>query len=546
MIGLQIISTQKNNMINSVLFEQHEKSGNYAQDMLDAFKAVATDPIEFLRIVRTRDEVDKVNPVKPFPIDLEYLQFYVRLWQRENFIAVPKSRRMKMSWINLALIAWDVMFNYSREWACVSKKEEDSDELIKRIKFIYENLDQSKIPKELFPKVNYKYCSIEIPEMHSRAKGYPSGANQLRQYTFSGILGDECAFWDDAQEMYKGSLPTTEGGGRMILISSVAPGFFKKLVYDQLDSELDFDATLIESYVAKEPMQGVKIWKNPKNDFCIFDLHYTADPAKRSKEFINSIRLKLPKRDWQQEYEKVWDSFEGMPVYEDWNKKVHATMSAAPQIGLPLLRGWDFGLTPACVIGQLQGNKLIVLREFTALNQGVDKFSDWVLPSCNMLFPGYDWIDFIDPAGVNRDQSNEGSCAQVLDSKGLKCIAGEVTFVKRQKAVTKFLTTFDKGEPCFEVYIPGCTKIIQGFDGGYCFADTSFSKDMNAIRPVKNEYSHPHDALQYIASSILLFKKTHSRVIPRVSYSFGKDLQTEPTGPYHGMQMRPLPDVKTN
>jgi hypothetical protein len=58
------------------------------------------------------------------------------------------------------------------------------------------------------------------------------GADQLRQFTFSGILGDECAFWEEARKFYSASAPTIEGGGRMTLISSRSPGFFQRLCYD--------------------------------------------------------------------------------------------------------------------------------------------------------------------------------------------------------------------------------------------------------------------------------------------------------------------------
>jgi hypothetical protein len=66
-------------------------------------------------------------------------------------------------------------------------------------------------------------------------QGFPQGADQLRQFTFSGILADEMAFWNDAQEMYSASFPTLEGGGRFTAISSPGAGFFKALVFDQLD-----------------------------------------------------------------------------------------------------------------------------------------------------------------------------------------------------------------------------------------------------------------------------------------------------------------------
>lgn len=204
-------------------------------ELLDRLSRIRRDPVEFLRCVRTRDEVDKTNPVKPFPADLAYIKLYAKLWQRERFIAVPKSRRMMMSWVNIALFTWDAMWNRGRAYAFVSKKEDDSDDLVKRAKFVVENLDEKLVPKELVPRCEYKYGKLTFPDIGSSISGFASGADQLRQFTFTGILADEIAFWTEAQKMYAASFPTLEGGGRFTAVSSPAPGFFKALVMDDLE-----------------------------------------------------------------------------------------------------------------------------------------------------------------------------------------------------------------------------------------------------------------------------------------------------------------------
>lgn len=478
------------------------------KELLNKFMRIKNDPIEFLKAVRTKDEVDQMNPIKHFPIHLEYLQWYVRMWQRERMIAIPKSRRMKMSWTNIALYLHDTMFNLGRHSAFVSKKEEDSDTLVKRAEFIYKHIDESILPRELLPAMESKYCTLSFPEIESKINGYPSGADQLRQHTFSGIMGDECAFWSDAQEMYKGAYPTTEGGGRLTMISSAAPGFFKRLVFDQLDTEGEFDAEAVVAGIRKQPMQGMTVWKNRKNKFFVVELHYTADPIKRDPVFKATMSSGMAKRDFDQEYEIQWDSFEGLPVYGEWNKRIHGHRGLQPIVGLPLLRGWDFGLTPACVVAQLQHETLVVLHEFTEFNMGAERFSTLVLQQCSVLFPNWgsgrksNWIDFMDPAGVNRDQSDEGSCAKVLDSKGLEPIPGAVTFEDRRREVEKLLTKFTREGPSFKIDILTCPVLVRGFEGGYRYPDSVVGKEPNKLRPIKDEHSHPHDGLQYIATGI--------------------------------------------
>lgn len=209
--------------------------GHDLQKLELRLKAIRDDPWEFLKIVRTHDPVDKIQPIKPFPVHLDYLKYYVRAWEKYPKILVPKSRRMKMTWVNIALYTWDSMFHVGRHNAIVSKKEDDSDDLIGKCKFIVDNLDHSVIPKEFIPRNERTFNMLEFSEIHSKIEGFPSGAEQLRQYTLSGILADELAFWTEAEKMYSAAVPTLEGGGRFTGVSSPAPGFFKRLVFDELD-----------------------------------------------------------------------------------------------------------------------------------------------------------------------------------------------------------------------------------------------------------------------------------------------------------------------
>lgn len=206
------------------------------ENLLARYEKIRLDPIEFLKCVRTKDPSDTKRPIKPFPWEKEYIQYYVRFWQRCNKIAAPKSRRMIMTWTNVALFTWDAMFHIGRHEGMVSKKEEDSDELVQKSAFIVENLDHDRIPKDLIPKFERTYTKLRFPQIDSLIQGFPSGADQLRQYTMSRLLFDEMAFWDDAEESFSAAIPTIQGGGQVVCLSSAAPGFFKRLVFDEFEA----------------------------------------------------------------------------------------------------------------------------------------------------------------------------------------------------------------------------------------------------------------------------------------------------------------------
>lgn len=225
--------------------ESPQNEGGFDEsDALERLNIVRHDPWEFLKGVRTKDQVDIVAPVKNFPTYLDYLRLYVRVWEKEKRLAIPKSRRMKLSWTTIALYTWDTAFHLGRFNAFVSKKEQDSDELVQRARFIIENLMPELVPRELIPKHKYTENSLYFSEIDSRIQGFPSGADQLRQFTFSGLFFDEMAFWQDAEKAYAAAYPTIEGGGRCTVVSSAAPSFFQRIVFDTIDQgrQGEFDA----------------------------------------------------------------------------------------------------------------------------------------------------------------------------------------------------------------------------------------------------------------------------------------------------------------
>lgn len=277
-----------------------------------------------------------------------------------------------------------------------------------------------------------------------------------------------------------------------------------------------------------EPMKGIRVWKNPKNKFCVFELHYTADPEKCSEEWLEKAKSGMPRRKWEQEYELRWQTFEGLPVYGDWNRKLHLGKDLQAHAGLPLLIGFDFGLTCAAVIAQLQQDQLVILKEYTSINTGAERFTDYLIGELRTHFPTWsnrrkDFFCFIDPAGTFRKDTDEGTCAMILDKKGFNPRPGPVAFEARKGAVEYYLTKMTKNGPCFLVDEIECPMIVKGFDGGYHYPEKALDVEAKILSPVKNMYSHPHDALQYICAGIREINlRLRRQVPPSPSYSWQK------------------------
>lgn len=375
---------------------------------------------------------------------------------------------------------------------------------------------------------------MDFFEVNSKIQGFPSGANQLRQRGFSGILNDECAFWEDAEASYASAEPTIKGGGRMIMISSRATedgGFFKKIVFDQLDSE-NSRFPEIAPVKTKSPIEGVTTWINPKNQFCIIDLHYTANPAKRGEEFREGLKATLPIRRYRMEYEKSWETFDGKPVYEDFNERIHLTqIKPKIAVGLPILIGWDSsGLTPAAVLAQLQEDRLIVFREIISPGMGAQRFVPHVVSEILLNYPQFtdiekQTISFFDPAGFRKNEITEETYLDEMRKHGFRQIRpGPVSWLKRVESVNNYLLKLVKGQPSLLLYEQDCPVLTAGFKGGFRYPDAVNEKEPDKVRPLKDIHSHPHDGLQYLCGGLRSYRAENynAPIIEAPTYGFQK------------------------
>lgn len=276
--------------------------------------------------------------------------------------------------------------------------------------------------------------------------------------------------------------------------------------------------------IKKFPMEGVEVWKNPKNKFLIFQLHFSANETKRDPAYMDTMKAAMPIRQFMQEYMLQWESYAGTPVYPDFQRKIHGVENSIdPVLGLPLVRGWDFGLTPACVVAQYVENQLRVICEFTALNEGADTFVTRTLQKLNVKYPLFrgsdNWIDSIDPSGFARKDTDMSTCAQIMIKKGLTPIPGAVTWEDRRTGVESFLIRYTKQGPGFIISLSECPTLVRGFEGGYRYDEKVIDLEPAKIRPLKDEHSHAHDALQYICGIVRQRMRLKRVNVPTPSYS---------------------------
>ena len=192
---------------------------------------------------------------------------------------------------------------------------------------------------------------------------------------------------------------------------------------------------------------------------------------------------------------------EGKLVYPEYADKIHC-QPVDPIAGLPIIRGWDFGLTPACTFSQLlPDGRWLTFDEMTSDNMSIDQFSDEVLEHCARAFRGgsVHFEDWGDPAGEQRAQTDKKTCFEIMIAKDIQIEGSIQDPTLRQEAVRKMLRTLVNGEPQFILH-PRCKMLRKGFMGGYHRRRMQTAgPERYTSEPEKNIYSHVHDAGQYSA-----------------------------------------------
>lgn len=198
-------------------------------------------------------------------------------------------------------------------------------------------------------------------------------------------------------------------------------------------------------------------------------------------------------------------------IYGDLiNSEFHVSkVKIAPHPRLALRLGVDGGRTPAVVILQFHPDgRVWVLGEIIGENVGVDAFSLQVMKDLQERYGG---TRLMPPEGAWHDPSNDFASAQPgvtetgeeatwmeefekLTGIPSQSARGENRLVIRDQAIETRLTSNINGQPSVLID-PSCNNVIEGLAFGYQTARVT--SENSASSRLKNNYSHPVEALQY-------------------------------------------------
>lgn len=218
----------------------------------------------------------------------------------------------------------------------------------------------------------------------------------------------------------------------------------------------------------------------------------------------------------------------GQPVYPEFNDGFHmAPEGFKPVEGVPLCMALDAGSTPALVFGQrLPGGQIRVVDELVVLATDESVMLEKLGPEAFGTEAAEYWLEhfptaklgeaWIDPAGLDGDEYTDawGSKFWAAFKKRAPAIAGrkrlKVAPVKgnrlpeRIEPVRALFLNNPGGKPGIFVS-PRCKTLRRGFNNGYVIVRTKMSNGHGRWKdePLKNDWSHVQDALQYLVAGLI-------------------------------------------
>lgn len=192
----------------------------------------------------------------------------------------------------------------------------------------------------------------------------------------------------------------------------------------------------------------------------------------------------------------------GKEVTPEWGDDFHLSTGLYANKGTPLYLLWDFGHNPTCLITQItpMGNWNII-ESYVGMGIGVEELvEDTVFPRLADKYKGFTWKHIGDPAGNTREQTSIKRTAvrYIRQRLGGGWKSGPVRLPERLDPLRATLRQAVGGRGLIQVDRHKAREVWLALRGGwhYHVARTgTISRE-----PVKDDHSHPGDAISYGAA----------------------------------------------
>ncbi len=194
----------------------------------------------------------------------------------------------------------------------------------------------------------------------------------------------------------------------------------------------------------------------------------------------------------------------GIPIFKNsFDLEYHVEDNLEWNPNYPVHRGWDFGFRGMAMVAfqdDLDRRQLRGFISHVAQSCLLDTFADEMILKCMRKFPGAEFIDYCDPAGVQKTGLSKNSYVDILRGKGLRLKYKNTLIEYGLSIIEEVLNSSVRGRPAMVFDTAGCRILIRALHSGYCN-----DKDRNdvGVVPVKDGF-HDHivDAFRYMMTHL--------------------------------------------
>ena len=139
----------------------------------------------------------------------------LRLFRDNPYSIVLKSRQLGISTLAASYSLWLMLFQKDKTVLCIATKQETAKNIVTKIRFAYQSLP----PWLKIKTVEDNRLSLKFKN-ESRVLAASSAADSARGFSSYLLVMDECAFIENAEEVWTSAQQTMATGGRAILLST--------------------------------------------------------------------------------------------------------------------------------------------------------------------------------------------------------------------------------------------------------------------------------------------------------------------------------------
>lgn len=380
------------------------------------WRKCAADPEYFIRTYVWIESERDSRGREPFVL-WDYQEKSLDAYLKQRFVVILKARQLGFTTLAMAYALWQLLFKPRANILLISKSQDSADKNLGMARFMYSFLPEwlkargPQLDGDAAKQMAFKFNDGTTNRLKSFAGTKTAGAGE----TASLVILDEFALMEDPANTYRTIKPTTDAGGRLIIISTARGGtnMFAK-IYREGKRGINEFFSIFEPWNSSRLITEEQ-YELKKREFVAEPwLFYAEYPSTDEEAFRESGR---PRFSW-------------LPAEESLDEFIHRGFIDDGPMGLEFVPDEIGALRLAYPPEAIEWQRQFVIAADPSLGVGADYSAAHILQMhddgtpeivgyyhSNTIEPG-DWAVELDAMGRYFTGSNQPAALMVIENAG--------------------------------------------------------------------------------------------------------------------------------